>query len=103
MYKSEQEMARVVISISCSDQDRKELERLIRSRTDEIRMIERAKIVMSCLEGKRNDEVAAELTIRPGTVAIWRKRFAANGIKGLRDKQWSGKPPRQPATALRNQ
>jgi len=96
-------MARVAISISCSDQDRKELERLIKSRTDEIRMIERAKIVMSCLEGKRNDEVAAELNIRPGTVAIWRKRFAANGIKGLRDKQRPGKPPRYPATELRNQ
>jgi transposase len=66
-------------------------------------MIERAKIVMSCLEGKRNDEVAAELNIRPGTVAIWRKRFAANGIKGLRDKQRPGKPPRYPATELRNQ
>jgi transposase len=103
MYKSEQEMSRVAISISCSDQDRKELERLIKSRTDEIRMIERAKIIMSCLEGKRNDEVAAELHIRPGTVAIWRKRFAANGIKGLRDKQRPGKPPRQPATELRNQ
>ena len=96
-------MSRVAISISCSDQDRKELERLIKSRTDEIRMIERAKIIMSCLEGKRNDEVAAELHIRPGTVAIWRKRFAANGIKGLRDKQRPGKPPRQPATELRNQ
>lgn len=95
-------MARVAISISCSDQDRKELERLIKSRTDEIRMIERAKIVMSCLKGKRNDEVAAELNIRPGTVAIWRKRFAANGIKGLRDRQRSGKPPRHPATELRN-
>ncbi|WP_026600694.1 IS630 family transposase [Methylomonas sp. 11b] len=96
-------MARVAVSISCSDQDRKELERLIKSRTDEIRMVERAKIVMGCLEGKRNDEVAAELDIRPGTVAIWRKRFAVNGIKGLRDMPRTGKPPRQPATELRNQ
>ena len=95
-------MARVAISISCSDQDRKELERLTKSRTDEIRLIERAKIVVCCLAGKRNDEVAAELQIRPGTVAIWRKRFAADGIKGLQDKPRSGKPPQHPATELRN-
>jgi transposase len=95
-------MARVAISISCSDKDRRELGRLINSRTDEIRMIERAKIVMGCLEGKRNNEIAAELDIRPGTVAVWRRRFAAEGMKGLRDRQRSGKPPRQPVSELRN-
>ncbi|WKJ92688.1 IS630 family transposase [Methylomonas montana] len=79
----------------------RELERLINSRTDEIRMIERAKIVTRCLEGKRNDEIAAELNIRAGTVAVWRKRFASEGMKGLRDRQRSGKPPRYPVPELR--
>lgn len=95
-------MARVAISISCLDKDRRELERLINSRTDEIRMIERAQIVMACLEGKRNDEIAAELDIRPGTVAVWRRRFATEGMKGLRDRQRSGKPPKHPVSELRN-
>lgn len=70
-------MSRIAISINCTDQERRELERLVNSRTDEIRKVERAKIVMGCLAGKRNDEIATELDIRPGTVAIWRKRFAA--------------------------
>ncbi|NOT69528.1 MAG: IS630 family transposase [Methylophilaceae bacterium] len=95
-------MARVAISISCLDKDRRELERLIHSRTDEIRMRERAQIVMGCLEGKRNDEIAAELAIRPGTVAVWRKRFATEGMNGLRDRQRPGKPPKHAATELRN-
>jgi transposase len=95
-------MARAATSISCSDPDRRELERIINSRSAEIRLIERAKIVIRCLEGKRNDEIASELDIRPGTVAIWRKRFAAEGIKGLRDRPRSGKPPHYPALELRN-
>lgn len=59
-------MARVAISVSCTDQDRRELERLSNSRTEEARLVERAKIVMGCLAGKRNDEIAAELGIRHG-------------------------------------
>lgn len=94
-------MARVAILVSCTDQERRELERLINSRSDEIRMIERARIVMGCVAGKRNDEIAAELGIRPGTVGVWRRRFAAEGMKGLRDRQRSGKPPRYPASELR--
>ena len=95
-------MARVAISVRCTDQDRRELERLIHSRSDEIRLVERARIVMGCLAGKRNDEIAAELEIRPGTVGVWRKRFAAEGMKGLRDRHRPGKPPRYPVTELRN-
>lgn len=42
-------MARVAISVSCTDQDRRELERLSNSRTEEARLVERARIVMGCL------------------------------------------------------
>jgi DNA-binding CsgD family transcriptional regulator len=69
-------MARVAISVRRTDHDRRELERLINSRLDGIHLIERARIVMGCLAGKRNDEIAAELDIRPGTV----------GVSGLRRK-----------------
>ena len=95
-------MARVAVSVSCTDKDRRELERLSNSRTEEARRVERAKIVMGCLAGQRNDEIAAELGIRPGTVGHWRRRFAAEGLKGLRDRQRPGKPPRYPPSELRN-
>lgn len=95
-------MARVAVSVSCTDKDRRELERLSNSRTDEARMVERAKIVMGCLVGKRNDEIAAELGIRPGTVGVWRRRFAAEGMKGLQDRPRPGKPPRYPPAELRS-
>ena len=87
-------MARVAVSITCTDKDRRELERMRGSRTYEARMVERAKMVMGCLAGQRNDEIAAELGIRPGTVGVWRRRCAAEGLNGLRDRKRPGKPLR---------
>ena len=67
---------------------------LARSRTEETRLVERAKIILACLEGKRNDEVSRELGVRPNTVGLWRQRFAARGLAGLRDQPRPGKKPR---------
>lgn len=64
---------------------------LARSRTAEARLVERARIVLACLEGKRNDIVGRELGVRPNTVGLWRKRFAARGMAGLRDMARPGK------------
>ena len=94
-------MSRVAIAVSCSEEERQELERLSKSRTEEARIVERARIVLGCLAGKRNDEIAAEVAVRPGTVGVWRQRFAAEGLKGLRDRQRPGKPPVYPPTELR--
>lgn len=94
-------MSRVAAAINCTAEDRKELERLSKSRTDESRMVERAKLVLGCLAGRRNDEVAAEFGIQAATVGIWRKRFASEGLAGLRDRPRPGKPPVYPALELR--
>ncbi|HEY8708071.1 MAG TPA: IS630 family transposase, partial [Burkholderiaceae bacterium] len=85
-------MARVAIALSCTADVMAELERLSRSRSGEVRIAERARIVMACLQGKRNDVVAREMGLRPNTVGQWRRRFAVLGIAGLRDAPRSGKP-----------
>jgi transposase len=84
-------MARVAIALTCTAEQRAELMTLARSRTEEARLVERAKIVLACLEGKRNDAVGRELGVRPNTVGLWRKRFAASGLVGLRDRVRPGK------------
>ncbi|MBF0510400.1 MAG: IS630 family transposase [Deltaproteobacteria bacterium] len=77
---------------SCSDKDKKTLEEWARSRTKEARLVERAQIILQCLQGKPVSEIAREFKIRPNTVIGWRRRFDRDGIKGLNDLPRSGKP-----------
>ena len=88
----EQYMPRVAVALSCSQADFAELQRITRSRSGEVRMAERANIVLKCLSGMQNADIASEMGLRPNTVGQWRKRFAEEGIEGLRDKPRSGKP-----------
>ena len=87
-------MARVAVALSCTAEQRAELMALARSRTEETRLVERAKIVLACLEGKRNDAVGREFGVRPNRVGLRRKRFAATGLAGLRDRARPGKTPK---------
>lgn len=94
-------MARVATRLTCSAPDRVHLERLSRSRTEEARLVERAKMILGCLAGERNDQIAARMKLQSNTVATWRKRFLADGVAGLRDRARSGKPPTYIASELR--
>jgi transposase len=85
-------MARVAMKLSCSVQVKIDLEHLSRKRSGEVRLAERARIVLACLRGQRNDEIAREMGIRPNTVGQWRRRFAASGIAGLHDRPRPGQP-----------
>ena len=94
-------MARVAAKVTCSDQDMAELRRLCASRTEQARMVERAKIVLGCIAGERNDTIGARMGLQSNTVATWRKRFLANGVAGLKDLPRSGKPPKYVPGELR--
>jgi transposase len=55
-------------------------------------MVERARIILVCLEGKEIQQVAEELGASIPTVRKWRQRFSQQGMKGLRDRPRPGKP-----------
>lgn len=55
--------------------------------------MERARIVLGCLEGKRVQAVARECDTRPNTVIKWRQRFAQTGLAGLADAPRPGAQP----------
>jgi transposase len=55
--------------------------------------VERARIVLACLEGKEIQQVAADLKVSIPTVGKWRRRFAEKGLDGLEDRPRTGKPP----------
>ena len=69
-----------------------------RSRRGEARMVERARIVLACLQGKEIQQVARETGASIPTVSKWRRRFAQDGVSGLQDRRRSGKPPTYDAT-----
>jgi len=78
-------MSRTAPTISCSPDERRELERLAASRTESKQMVERARIIIGCLAGRRVREIARQCQTRPNTVIKWRQRFVGQGVKGLRD------------------
>lgn len=55
-------------------------------------MVERARIILACLEGKEIQRVAHDIGTSIPTVSKWRVRFAQHGIAGLHDLPRSGKP-----------
>ncbi|MDA8207155.1 MAG: IS630 family transposase, partial [Thermaerobacter sp.] len=54
-------MARVAVKLSAPAEVWAELERLSRSRSGEVRLAERARMILACLRGQRNEEIARAL------------------------------------------
>jgi transposase len=69
---------------------RARLESWLRATTTEQRMVRRARIVLLAAEGKASRAIAREVRVMTGIVSLWRKRFAAYGIAGLKDKPRPG-------------
>ena len=88
--------------ITCTSAERTTLIGWSHSRIMEARMVERAEIVLSCLNGKPIKDIALDMAIRPNTVIKWRGRFVKEGIGGLFDRPRTGKP-RQYTEKFRNE
>lgn len=86
-------MARPVKIIELTEEERSELRRRIRASTVSKRDSLRAEIVLGCAEGKRQKDVAAELSISVNSVNKWSQRFEADGLEGLKDKSGRGRKP----------
>lgn len=78
--------------LECSAEDKEILISVSMSRTEEARIVQRVRIVLSRLEGKQIQQVARELKVSVPTVTKWCKRFSLWGLRGLGDEPRSGKP-----------
>jgi transposase len=76
-----------------SPAERAALDRLVRARTTEQRLAQRARIVVRAADGVANKRIAAELGITLMTVLLWRRRFEADRLAGLAEAPRSGRPP----------
>jgi len=74
---------RVAPSISLSEAQRTELESLASSRRTEVRISERARIILLSAEGKQNTQIAQLLGIDRVTAALWRGRYVQWGVAGI--------------------
>jgi len=72
--------------------ERKELERLARSRTEEARLVQRAKIILGLAAGERPYQVADRVGVGRAAAYEWLHRFNAEGLKGLTDHPRPGRP-----------
>jgi len=64
------------------------------SRTEEARLVERAKIISLASQGREVPQIAEALGIHEKTVRKWLKRFDEQGVEGLTDAPREGAPSR---------
>lgn len=85
-------MATLVKLRTLTAAERKELERLARSRTEEARLVRRAKIILGLAAGERPYQVADRVGVGRAAAYEWLHRFNAEGVKGLTDHPRPGRP-----------
>ena len=87
-------VARKAREIVLSDEERGELERIARAPTSELRMVQRARLVLLAAAGWRNDEIAPMVGLSAHKVSKWRRRYADERLAGLADRARAGGPRR---------
>jgi transposase len=80
-------------SLVLSEAERRALGRLTRAGRTEQRLATRARVVLRAADGQPNRTIAAELRVSPMTVLLWRRRFEAGRLAGLRDAPRPGRAP----------
>lgn len=85
---------RVAETITLSVPERRKFEKIIRSRSESARLIERCRIVLLAEKGLSNIEIAAQIGSNETKVGRWRKRFVSWGFPGIeRDAYRPGRIP----------
>ena len=87
-------MARIAKPIEVSEDDRMQLEAMVRSHKLERRYGLRAEVVILSDDGHSLDGIIKRTGLSRPAVNKWRNRFRESGIAGLKDGPRSGKPGR---------
>jgi transposase len=87
-------MSRVAAPIILSPEERSTLDTWARARSLPRRWVQRAQIVQMAADGAHNQQIARRLRISRPTVQLWRQRFLALRLEGL--KKDAPRPGRRP-------
>jgi len=85
-------LGRPKLALEVTDDERKQLESIARSRSVPAALNQRAKIVLACAAGTSNSDVAQRFRVSRPTVGKWRSRFIEKRIVGLYDELRPGAP-----------
>jgi putative transposase len=78
--------------IQLTETERQELEQLLSKGKLPVRIFKRATGLLALNRGETLEAVAKLVGVTNDTVRAWRKRYQADGVKGLSDKPRSGRP-----------
>lgn len=78
--------------IALTEEERAQLEQWSHHRRSRRALALRARIVLSCRDGRSNREIARRIGVTTQTVGKWRGRFMARRLCGLLDEPRSGAP-----------
>jgi transposase len=87
-------VARRATEVALSDEQRSELERIVRAATSEQRMVKRARVALLAEAGLSNEEIATVVGLSAHKVGKWRRRVAEQGLAGIADRPRPGGPRR---------
>lgn len=85
-------MSRAATPVVLSDQERDELQKLVRAGSTPQQVSRRARLILMAAEGMGTLEIARQLKMVPDAVSMWRKRYAST--RSLADRPRSGAPPK---------
>ena len=74
---------RVAPEIVLTEDERRELVRLVRSKLSSVRAVQRARMVLLAADGKQNRDIAVTLGIGRVQVARWRERYRQQRLAGI--------------------
>lgn len=79
--------------IMLDDATRKTLEARVRATTTPQRDVTRARIVLLAADGVASRQISIKVGVHESHIAMWRQRFLAQGLDGLKDAPRPGPPP----------
>jgi len=79
-------------TIELSDEQRTELEKVVRSRRTPQAVAVRARIVLMTADGILPGAIGEQLGVSQPTIRKWRARYAEQGLAGLRSEPRPGRP-----------
>jgi putative transposase len=80
--------------IQLTEQQRKELKKLVSTGTSQARVLTRARIILLAAKGEGNQEIADALGVSWRTVIRIKSRFKEEGLDAIKEHSRPGRPPR---------